>query len=134
MTKAHNTPPRPIRDADLEIYRQKYTVFRHLDSLRWQIPTFTLGAGSLLLAFASEPNKAPARWSFLVFSLLALFSSFAVYRVRRGIHKNHTALDAAARVVGDNSIPAPGRFGATWWLAVLLLLTAVASTAIGVLK
>ena len=121
-------------EAALEIYRQKYAVFRHLDALRWQIPTFTLGAGSLLLAFAAEPNKPPARWSFFVFAFLALFSSFAVYRVRKGIHKNHAALDAAARVVGDRNIPKPSRFGATWWLSVILVLAALTSLALGVLK
>lgn len=134
MTHERHSPPTRIQEAELEIYRQKCAVFRHLDTLRWQIPIIMLGAGTLLLAFASERNRPPATWSFFVFSLLALFSSFAVFRVRKGIHKNHVALDAAARKVGDESIPEPGRFGATWWLSVLLLLAAAGAALIGFLK
>lgn len=85
MTEERDSHAIHIYEANLEIYRQKYGMFRHLDTLRWQIPTFTLGTGSLLLAFASEPNQPPAKWSFFVFSLLALFSSFAVFRIRKGI-------------------------------------------------
>ena len=127
--------PADTHEAHLEIYRQKYAVFRHLDTLRWQIPTFLLGAGSLLLAFASRPGQPPEKWSFFVVSLLAsLFSSFAVYRVRRGIRNNHAALDSAARSIGDRSIPKPGRFGATWWLSVLLFLTAMGAAMAGFLN
>lgn len=122
---------RQFDEADLEIYRQKYEVFRHLDALRWQIPTFMLGAGTLVLAFAAEPNKPPARWSFFVFAILSLFSSFAVFRVRKGLHKNHLVLNEAAIKIGDDKIPDIARFGATWWLGTLEFLVAIASTVYG---
>ena len=116
----------------LEVYRQKYEVFRHFDSLRWQIPTFTLGAGSLLLALAVGKDKQPAWWSFFVFGLLCLFSSFAVFRVRKGIEKNHDALDAAAKYIGDTTIPTPPKHGATWWLSVMLMLFGLALILAGI--
>jgi hypothetical protein len=134
MTETQGTPAQNNKEAELEIYRQKYGVFRHLDSLRWQIPTFTLGAGALLLAFAAEPGKPPAQWSFFAFAALALFSSFAVFRVRKGIRKNHVALHIAAEKIGDYSIPEPARFGATWWLSAIMLLAAVGSITIAILK
>ena len=117
----------------LEIYRQKYEVFRHFDKLRWQIPTFTLGAGSLLLAFAPRKGEQPAWWSFVILGILLFFSSFAVFRVRMGIFKNHSALDAAAKAIGDTTIPAQPKYGATWWLSILLMLAGFASVTVGVL-
>lgn len=120
------------KDFKLEIYRQKYEVFRHFDSLRWHIPTFSLGAGSLLLGFAAKEGQTPAWWAFCVFGVLSLFSSFAIYRVRKGLHKNHEALSAIACIIGDNYIPkTQKRFGATWWLCIIFLMLGIASIMAG---
>ncbi len=116
-------------EMSLEIYRQKYEVFRHFDNLRRHLPTFTLGAGTLLLAFATGKDQAPSWWSYVVFGLLALFSSFAVSRVRDGITKNHAALVKVAKLIGDTDIPERARHGATWWLSVLLCLFFLLSSA-----
>ena len=37
---------------ELEIYRQRYETYRHLDRLRWLMLQIVVGAGSLILVFA----------------------------------------------------------------------------------
>lgn len=120
------------KDLDLEIYRQKYEIFRHFDNLRWHIPTFCLGAGSILLAFASKKDQPPDWWAFVIFGILSLFSSFAVKRVRKGIHDNYIVLDKIAKIIGDEDIP-PQRdsCGATWWLIIILVIVGLASIVAG---
>lgn len=123
------------QDIELEIYRQKYEVFRHFDNLRWHIPTLTLTAGSLLIALSAPKDQPPAWWSFVIFGLLSLFASFAVFRVRKGIINNHVALDAVARAIGDTTIPPPKmRFGATWLLSVLLIMFGIAAVVVGIAR
>ena len=35
----------------LEIYKQRYDTYRHLDKLRWQMFQIAVGSGSVVLAF-----------------------------------------------------------------------------------
>ncbi len=50
----------------LEIYRQKYEVFRHLDRLRWQLPTIALPAGGVVLGLANNGNDWPYWWALML--------------------------------------------------------------------
>ena len=47
----------------IEIYKQRYDTFRHLDRLRWQIFQIAIGVGTLTLAFARDSGK-PDWWVF----------------------------------------------------------------------
>lgn len=114
------------KEAELEIYRQKYEVFRHFDNLRWQIPTLCISAGSLVIGFAAVKDSKPAWWSFIIFGGLSLFSAFAVQRIRDGIEENRQVLTDVAKSIGDDKIPLQkGRFGASWWLCVILVLLGI---------
>ena len=112
------------REFLLERYRQKYEVFRHFDTLRWQIPTFTIAAGAVLIGLSAGKDQFPPRWSYVIFGVLSVFSSFAIFRVRNGIAKNHESLAAIAKEIGD-SIPDREKRGATWWLAVIQLIIGI---------
>ena len=46
----------------LEIYKQRYETYRHLDRLRWQMLQIAVGVGSLrILAFARS-GREPDWW------------------------------------------------------------------------
>ena len=121
-------------DIQLEIYRQKYEVYRHLDKLRWNVPTISLAAGTVLLTFSGE-NDSPKWWAFVVFGILLLFSSYAVFRMRKGIAKNHQTLVEFASILGDNSISElKKRGGATWWLAIVMFVGGLAAIIGGIMK
>jgi hypothetical protein len=116
----------------LEIYRQKYENFRHFDNLRWHIPTYCFGFGSMLLGFASKKDQPPDWWAFVVFGFLSLFSSYAIIRVRKGINNNNIALRKVAFLIGDTDIPLQRPSGgATWWLTIILSIVGLASILFG---
>jgi phosphatidylglycerophosphate synthase len=120
---------------DLEIYKQKYEVFRHFDNLRWHVPTICISAGSILLAFASKKDQTSAWWAFVIFGFLSLFSAFSIYRVRKGIHQNHGALVTIAKKIGDTNIPTlKKKGGATWWLSIILLIIGIAAIIAGIIR
>ena len=56
----------------LEIYKQRYDTYRHLDRLRWQIFQIAVGAGTLTLAFARGTEQTRLvgiddRWFYVVY-------------------------------------------------------------------
>jgi hypothetical protein len=107
---------------DRVIYIQRYETFRHFDSLRWQIPTISLTGGSVLLGLTtSSANSLPPWWAFLLLSFLLALSSYAVYRIRIGIHTNNEVLSLFADKLGDKEVPKPTEsWGASWWYVLLL--------------
>jgi hypothetical protein len=123
---------RQVTEAQLEIYRQKYDVFRHLDNLRWQVPTVVVSAASVLLGLGQGSQSSPTGWSLSIAGLLCFFGSFAIWRIRSGIKKNGAVLEEAAKAVGDQSIPEFKR-GATFVLMWLLCLLGFVGGVIGVL-
>ena len=122
------------REIALEIYRQKGDMFRHFDSLRWQVPIVTFAAASLVITSGTDANNVPAWWAFCLSGLLTALGGFAVFRIRDGIRKNHDSLREVAELLGNHSIPARVKYGATWWLMLILLSLGWLATALGILR
>lgn len=99
---------------ELEIYKQRYETYRHLDRLRWQMLQIAVGVGSLgILAFARS-GREPDWWVFAaVGPMLAMFG-VAMLRIGRGINMNNQVLRRAAALVGDAEIPQVSK----WWKSV----------------
>ena len=89
----------------LEIYRQRYATFRHLDRLRWQLLQISVGVGSLALVFTTNGSVSPAWWT--IFSLGWMFIIFGsvMERIRKGLNKNNEILRDVAIQIGDKGIP-----------------------------
>ena len=123
-------------DEDRLIYTQRYETFRHLDTLRWHVPTFSLTGGGILLGLTSPSNGLPPWWALFVLSLLLALSSYAVFRIRKGIDKNNETLKVFAEKVGDMEVPKLSKkYEASHWsglllaaLSILSLLTALAQS------
>ena len=118
--------------AEMEIYRQRYETYRHLDRLRWQMLPIAGGAGAAILAFARYRSE-PEWWVFLGVGLLLTISGVAMLRIGQGINKNGEVLRKVAAVIGDDDIPSVGKwyksvaFWISWTMVVLgagCLLTA----------
>ncbi len=117
----------------IEIYRQKYEIFRHLDRLRWQLPTIALPAGGAVLGLASNGEGWPNWWALLLFGFMSGLVGFAIRKIRLGIHKNHVFLTDIAAEIGDFSIPEPKkRFGATWWFAWFMVFLGIISVGLSI--
>lgn len=123
------------REIALEIYRQKYEVFRHFDRLRWQLPTIALPAGGAVLGLATDDLGWPDWWALILFGFMSSLVGFAIFRIRKGIHKNHDCILEIASQIGDYSVlKLKKRFGATWWFALFMLILGVTSFALGIYR
>jgi F0F1-type ATP synthase assembly protein I len=118
----------------IEIYKERYETFRHLDRLRWQSPMIALVGGSALLGLTkAEQFIYPPFWSFIIFAILCFLSAFLIFQIRKGVRKNDEALTEAAREIGDLRIPgSTNSRGASWWFMLFLIILGLASSVFAV--
>ena len=110
------------KDNHETIYQERYATFRHLDGLRWQLPTLALTGGSIFLSLSTTSgDPVPPWWAILLFGVLCVITSYAVQRIRDGIIANSTVLSKVGKKIGDNDIPIPGRFGGATGALTLFL-------------
>lgn len=89
----------------LEIYKERYATFRHLDRVRWQLLQISVGAVSLALVFTANDNVSPAWWAFLGLGLMFIIFGMAMEKIRKGLNKNNEVLRNVATQIGDEGIP-----------------------------
>lgn len=120
--------------ARMAVYEQKYTMFRHFDSLRWQIPGLVFAVGGFLIGFAPRTtNGLPHYLALFLYSGFALVGSYVMYRIRYNLRKNNRILRRFAISLGDYGIlPHPGMESASTWMHVLIVAVGVASLALGI--
>lgn len=88
----------------LEIYRQRYATFRHLDRLRWQLPLLpTLGGSSIAWASATNGSVSPVWWVILGWMFFIIGA--VMEKMRKGLDKNNEVLRVVADQIGDKCIP-----------------------------
>ena len=92
----------------LEVYRQRYETFRHLDRVRWQMLQIAVAVGALVVTFGGSGTDGPEWWVLAVAGWLLTTLGLVMLRVNHGIKKNQEALIGAATSVGDPNIPPPG--------------------------
>jgi hypothetical protein len=93
-----------MNDQEIEIYRQRYETFRHLDKLRWQMLQFLIAIGTAT-ALVIRSTPGPLDWWFFCLiggSLVAISS--VMFRISSGQRKNSVVLREAGEAVGDNGI------------------------------
>ena len=111
---------------ELEIYKQRYETYRHLDRLRWQMLQIAVGAGLLALAFAKDGAK-PNWWVFAVVGAMFFFFGLVMLRIGHGIKMNGQVLSKAADLVGDVDIPPVSTVwkSVSFWIASTLIVVGV---------
>lgn len=107
----------------IEVYKQRYETYRHLDRLRWQMLQIAVGAGSLILAFAGGGSE-PVWWIFAAVGLLLIIFGSVMLRIGDGINMNGKVLSKAASAVGDVDIPPTSKCwkSISFWVACFLIL------------
>ncbi len=106
----------------VEIYKQRYETYRHLDRLRWQMLQIAVGAGSLILAFAGGGSE-PDWWVFAAVGTLLIILGSVMLRIGHGINMNSKVLSKAASAVGDIGIPPTSNRwkSVSFWVACILI-------------
>lgn len=112
-----------VTNNQIEVYKQRYETYRHLDRLRWQMLQIAVGGSSLILAFARGDNEAD-RWVFAVAGILLVMFGLVMMRIGHGINRNGEVLSKAAKAVGDVNIPSTSRYikSIAFWIACVLIL------------
>lgn len=112
---------------DLEIYKQRYATFRHLDRVRWQLLQISVGAGSLALVLTARDEGEPTWWALVGLGLMFIIFGTAMEKIRQGINKNNNVLREHATRIGDQRIPKTTKFwkSVAWWIAWILIAVGV---------
>ena len=111
----------------IEVYKQRYETYRHLDRLRWQMLQIAVGSGSLILAFAGGDSE-PDWWIFAAVGFLLIIFGSVMLRIGHGINMNGKVLSKAASAVGDVDIPPPTSKwckSVSFWVACFLIVLGI---------
>ncbi|WP_299955412.1 hypothetical protein [uncultured Roseobacter sp.] len=113
-----------MSDQQIEIYRQRYETFRHLDRLRWQMAQVLVAVlSAAALIFRTSPDGVGgAFWLFLGLAFLTI--ALVMNRISQGIEKNGEVLKAFGAAVGDDRIPSAssGWQSVTHWLTIVIAI------------
>lgn len=129
------TPNAALNDAQrqvaLEVYRQKYETYRHLDRLRWQTPAI-LFAAAAIIGVTTEKGDSPSWWVLLLFATFSGCCWYLMRRIRGTINRNTTVLQEVGEYIGDDQIPPPpGRRGAAYLFEFVILVVTLIALAVG---
>ena len=94
-----------MTDENLEIYRQRYETFRHLDKLRWQMLQILVAIASATALLLRYTTGNIEWWFFYLLGASLIIVGFVMIRIGDGIRANAIVLKKAAEAIGDNGIP-----------------------------
>lgn len=112
----------------LEVYKQRYETYRHLDKLRWQLLT-VLGSIFSAAAIVLRATSGPTEWWFsLALGVSLLFIAWLIFRINTGIIQNQKVLRKAGQAIGDDAIPDVSNrwLAASHWLVMVSGLSGIA--------
>lgn len=117
----------------LEVYRQRYETYRHLDRQRWQTPSI-LFATSVVLGLTAQKNGVPSWWALIGFAVFAGCSWYLMRRIRFRIDENTVVLRKVGSYLGDSDVPLPSKqLGAASLYEMAVAATAVITAGVGLL-
>lgn len=110
------------KDAALEIYKQRYEVWRHLDKLRWQLVQLLVAVFSASALVVRATEGAIEWWFTLALSASLIAIAFSMHRISGGIRGNQKTLQTAAKIVGDLDQPDVSKMGRSvyHWITVVV--------------
>lgn len=89
----------------IEIYRQRYETFRHLDKLRWQILQIFVAVCTAFTILYKSKTGTIEPFYFLIFGIIIIFLSYFMFKIGEGIIKNNFVLEKVGEKIGDTDIP-----------------------------
>lgn len=116
----------------LEIYKQRYETFRHLDKLRWQMLQIAIATGSVVLVFGKDDSTKPGWWAWFVVGIILLILGFAMGRIGHGIKKNGEVLRSAGNAIGDIDIPkeSSNLKSSSFWIMTIMIVAGLVCLAL----
>ncbi len=90
---------------EMEVYRQRYETYRHLDKLRWQMVQISVAIAPVVIAFGAKEDGSPTWWVLATAGLLLIIFGWVMEKIRQGINANAQVLADFGERLGDNRIP-----------------------------
>jgi hypothetical protein len=115
------------KETALEVYKQRYEVWRHLDKLRWQLVQLLVAIFSASALVVRATEGAVEWWFTLALSTSLIAIAFSMHRISGGIRRNQKMLRTSAEIVGDTDQPDVNQMGRSvyHWLTVTVGLAGV---------
>lgn len=112
---------------DLEIYKQRYETYRHLDKLRWQMLQIGIAVISAIFIFGKNDNTEPKWWVLVIVGLVLILLGVAMLQIGNGINKNGEVLRLIGNSIGDKNIPEKklNCRSISFWIAVVMTVLGV---------
>lgn len=108
----------------IEIYRQRYETFRHLDKLRWQMLQILVAIISAAAIFV-RLNPYTTEWLFFfLLGMALLVLGIVSFKINSGIRANGVVLKKVAESIGDSKIPDISNpwISVSSWIASLIVI------------
>lgn len=104
----------------LEIYKQRYETFRHLDKLFWQMLQIAAAATSVVLAFGNKDLNNPEWWIIIAVGAILTVLGIAMLKIDHGKRGNGRVLNWVGNKIGDTKIPGQRSkwCSASYWTAL----------------
>jgi hypothetical protein len=114
------------KEEQLEVYRQRYEVFRHLDTLRWQLFQTAIATAGIVLALGKDSIAAGSTWFWGAIALIFISIGLGKLRINYGVNCNNKMLKEVAEKIGDSKIPVRER-----WYTGVSNYTSIAMVLVG---
>lgn len=120
----------------LEIYKQRYETWRHLDKLKWQMVQLLVAIASVSAVVIKIVNLDNMAWFWLLDGVAVCMVSFSLMRISQGIQKNSLVLSRAGEAIGDTDLPPAGTpwQSVTHYIALAVGMAGVVMIFVGVLS
>lgn len=92
-------------EKDLEVYKQRYETFRHLDRLRWQMLQLVIAIASAFGLITRFTSNEFEWWIYTLLGSALLAIGWAMHAVGEGIRRNNVVLKSKGAIIGDQDIP-----------------------------
>ena len=93
------------QDRALEVYRQRYETWRHLDKVRYQLIQVAVAAGAALAIFVQANDGEAYPLALIIFAGVLLLLWKILAKVNDAIVSNGAALKDFGNAVGDDRLP-----------------------------
>jgi len=109
---------------EMEIYKQRYETFRHLDSMRYQVQNIAILLGTLFAGYAASLDGSFHPAFGLIVGIIFMSFAFTMRRISSGVVANSKTLKEFGEKIGDTALPEAslGWRTATFWTTLATFL------------
>ncbi len=114
-----------MSDNEIEIYRQRYETWRHLDKLRWQMVQILVAIGSASGIAIRVSDASLDNWFWVIVGFSIIYIAISLERISQAIRHNAITLKNAGESIGDHGLPdvSDSKKSIMYWLTLFAGLT-----------